>query len=418
MKIKFLAAGLLGLIATAAFAQKGELANAQENYTKYEKFKTLGTAAVMPSLMLAKGSIDKASVNEKTATLPQTYALKAGIYAILAVKDTVQATSAPLFAIAEEAIKKVKETDTKGEYANIVIEANNDLAQAKLTEGVAEYKAQKYDQAYLSFDKYRQIMPEDTNAIYFTALSAYNSHKYDAAITNYNKLVTTKYSQNALIYYNLSNIYLTTKDTVTALKSVAEGIAKYPTDGELRKRQIELYLKMGKQQEVVALIQSAIVNDPKNKSLYYYGGFTYTQQADMIDAAQRKIKDPAEKDKLEQTKLDNYSKATELYKKALEIDPNFFEANLNIGYVLMKPGIDIYNSAQQLPSNKQKEYDAAVAKAGVLLDQAKPYILKAIDLNPKSTDALFNLKTYYAGKHDMANANETQKKIDALSANK
>jgi len=162
------------------------------------------------------------------------------------------------------------------------------------------------------------------------------------------------------------------------------------------------------------LIQNAITNDPKNKTLYYYGAFTYTQLADIADVAQRKTKDVAEKDKLGQAKLENYAKAAELYKKALDIDPNFYEANLNMGYVLMKPGIETYNAAQQLPASKQKEYDAAVAKAGTQLDAAKPYLLKAVELEPKSIDALSNLKTYYAGKRDMANVNETQKKIDAL----
>jgi len=414
MKIKLLVAGLFAMVATSAFAQKGELSDAQENYTKYEKFKALGPTAVGLSLSAAKKNIDNASSNAKTATLPQTYALKGAIYAILAVQDTVQATSAPLFATAEENIKKAQETDTKGEYKNMITEANNDLAQSKLSQGVKEYKAGKYDLAYTSFDKYRQIMPDDTNAIYFTGLSAYNSKNYDAALTNYNKLVTTKYSNSAGIYFNISDIYIAKKDTASALKSVSDGIAKYPANADLRKRQIELYLKMGKQQEVIGLIQSAIANDPKNKTLYYYGGFTYTQLGDMIGVAQKKTKAQADKDKLEQSKLDDYTKATELYKKALEIDPNFFEANLNIGYVLMIPGIDAYNDAQQLPTSKQKEYDAAVAKSGQMLDVAKPYILKAIELEPKSVDALFNLKTYYLGKKDMANANDTQKKIDAL----
>jgi len=415
MKIKILVVTLMGLITTAtAFAQKGELSNAQENYDKYQKFKAAGPALSLPSLTVAKTSIDKASTNEKTANLPQTYALKGAIYASLALKDTVAATSAPMFATAEEAIKKAKELDTKGEYKNMLTEASTDLAQYKLSEGVKAYKAQKFDLAYTSFDKYRQIMPDDTNAIYFTALSANNSKNYPAAVINYNKLLTTKYSQNALIYIDLSNVYMTTKDTASAIKATTEGIAKYPSNGELRKRQIELYLKSGKKQEVLDLIQSAITNDPKNKTLYYYGGFTYTQLADLAEMAQKKTKDAAEKDKLGQSKLDNYAKAAELYKKALELDPNFYEANLNMGYVLMKPGIETYNAAQQLPGNKQKEYDAAVAKAGAQLDAAKPYLLKAVELEPKSIDALSNLKTYYAGKRDMTNVNEISKKIEAL----
>ena len=87
---------------------------------------------------------------------------------------------------------------------------------------------------------------------------------------------------------------------------------------------------------------------------------------------------------------------------------------MNLGYDLINPAIDTYNGANQLPANKQKEYDVQIAKANALFDLAKPYLLKAVELNPKSVDALANLKTYYIGKKDMANANDIQKKIDAL----
>jgi len=415
MKIKLLIAGLLGVVSATAYAQKGELSNANDSYVKYNTFKAAGPALSLPSLKSAKASIDKAAVNDKTATLPQTYALKAAIYAVLALQDTVRANSAPLFAIADEAATKAKELDTKNEFKALLDDANRNIAQYKLTEGVDAFKAQKYDVAYASFDKYRQIFPEDTNAIYYTALSATNAKNYPAAITNYNKLVTTKYSNNALAYYDLSNIYLASKDTAGALKSISEGIAKYPANGDLRKRQIELYLRMGKQQEVISQIESAIASDPKNKMYYYYEGLTYSQQAEAIAKTESKTKDPVAKDKLEQSKLDFFQKSADIYKKALEIDPNFFEANLNIGYDLINPAIDTYNAANQLPGNKQKEYDAAIAKSNALFDLAKPYLLKAVELNPKSIDALTNLKTYYIGKKDLPSANDTQKKIEAIA---
>ncbi|MGZ3757324.1 MAG: hypothetical protein ACXVAY_20315 [Mucilaginibacter sp.] len=414
MKIKLFVAGLLGVISATAYAQKGELSNANEAYVKYLAFKSAGNAIALPSLNTAKTAIDKAAANAKTATMPQTYALVAAIYANLATKDTVKTTSEPLYNTASEALKKAKEADTKGDFKTVTDDASRNLAQYKLTEGVNEFRDKKYDLAYGSFDIYRQIFPDDTNAVYYTALSATNAKNYPAAITNYNHLVTLKYSNNPLVYFDLSNIYLTQKDTAGALKTVADGIAKYPANGDLRKRQIELYLRMGRQKEVLAQIESAIANDPKNKLLYYYEGLTYSQQAEAIGKAQAKTKDQAEKDKLEASKLDYFQKSADVYKKALEIDPNFFEANMNLGYDLINPAIDTYNAANQLPANKQKEYDAQIAKANALFDLAKPYLLKAVELNPKSVDALANLKTYYIGKKDMANANDIQKKIDAL----
>ncbi len=414
MKIKFLLAGVLGLLSVTAFAQKGELKNAQEAFDKYQSLSAAKAGGLATtSLATAKASIDKAAANEKTATLANTYALKGAIYSALAVADTAMANPA-LLTTAEEALKKAKETDTKGEFKALTDNTSLNMAQYRLNEGVKAYTAKKYDVAYNAFDNYRQIMPEDTTAIYYTGLAAINANNIPAGITNYNKLLGTKFSKNSLIYFDLSNLYLMNKDTVNALKTVTNGIAAYPDNSDLRKRQIELYLRTGKQQQVLDQIQTAINNDPKNKELYYYAGITYSQLAEAIAADQSKTKDAAAKAKMQTSKLEYYAKSSDMYKKALAIDPNFFEANLNLGYTLISPAIDMYNAANQLPANKQKEFEAAIAKSNEQFELAKPYLLKAVDLNPKSADALSNLRTYYRAKNDMTNANAIQKRIDDL----
>jgi len=412
MKSTFLVAGLIGLCTTAAFAQKGELKNAQDAITKYQAFKTLGTANILPTLMDGKKAIDKASTNDKTATLAQTYALKSDIYAILTLKDSVN--SQTYYPVAEEALKKAKDADTKGEFKSNTDEATEYLGQFNELEGVKQYKAAKYDAAYTAFDKYRALMPEDTNAVYFTGLAAYNAKNYDAALANFNKLATMKYSNGGNTYNNLINIYLMKKDTAAALKAVSEGVAKYPNNGDLRERQIVFFINTGHSKEAVDLIQGAIANDPKNKQLYYMGGVTYTKMGDVLASQQKKLKDQASKDKIETEKLDDYAKSADLYKKAIEIDPNFFEAQYNLGLMLMKPAIDILADAENLPASKQKEYDAAVARAATMVDAAKAPIEKAIALEPKSIDALTNLKVFYLIKKDKTNADATQAKINAM----
>ena len=416
MKIRILMTGLLGLVATTTFAQKGELNNAQSEYDKYETSRgnKLTAAIAATAITNAKTSIDKAALNEKTAVMPQTFALKGAIYSSLAVQDSVPATSAPLFATAEEAIKKAKELDAKGENKKLIDHANVNLAQYQLSKGVRDYQNKDYKNAYKSFDYYRMVLPEDTNAIYYTGLAAANANMYPEAITNYNKLLTTNYSAKQRIYTDLSTIYLLNKDTVGALKSVSEGVAKYPTNADFRKREVEIYLQTGRQKEVIDKINAAIANDPKNKSLYYYAGLTYSQAAESAGKDITKAKDAAAKAAAQKNKEENFAKASEMYKKALEIDPNYFEANLNLGYVLLSPAIDMYNAANKMPASQQKAYDAAVAKAGAQFDLAKPYLQKAVELNPKSYDALNNLKTYYLGKKDTAHASELQKQIDAL----
>ncbi len=388
MKTKYVIASVLTLaVSTAAMAQKSELANAKSEYDKYSVVRTGKIAAT--SLNTAKEAIDKAAANDKTATLPQTYALKAAIYGSLA-NDTTQQSRENLITAAQDAYKKAETADTKGENKKLLDDTKLSLANYQLQTGVKQYQSGKYDQAFSSFDNYRQYFPEDTNAILYTGLAAANAKNNDAAISNYKKLVTTNYSKSLGVYSDLATLYLQKKDTASALKVMEEATKKYPKNAELAKREIELNIQSGNKKEVLQKIESAITNDPKNKTLYYYAGLTYSSAKD-------------------------YAKAGEYYQKALDIDPNYFEANLNQGFVIMSPAIDIFNAANKLPASKQKEYNAAIAKSNALFTKAEPYIVKATEENPTSLEALSNLKTVYIGKKDDAKAAAVQKKIDALT---
>src|ERR1700749_514297 len=142
MKIKILIPGMCLVSATAVFAQKGELSNAQDEYGKYSAIrgqKMLATQAAT-NLNNAKVSIDKASANPKTSGLPATYAVKSAVYASLALRDTVPSTSTPLFATAEDALKKAKELDTKGEDKKMIDDAYMELVQYRYNAGVKAYQ--------------------------------------------------------------------------------------------------------------------------------------------------------------------------------------------------------------------------------------------------------------------------------------
>jgi hypothetical protein len=422
MKIKLLMTGLMGLVSVAAFAQKGELSNAKEKYDRYsvEKANKITLIQGGKDLEDAKTSIDKASVNEKTASLPLTFALKGAIYSSLVLQDTIPASKAANFTIAEDALKKAKSLDSaKQENKSMIHDADLNLASYQFDLGRAEFQNKKFEDAYKSFNYYYQVAPDDTLALYVTGLSAANAGDanpkyYGYAISSYSKLLATNYSNKPTIYYDLTTIYLATKDTTNALKTAGAGVAAYPADNNLRRREIEIGLQSGKQDVLVDKIKSAIAADPKNKTLYYYLGLTYSQIAEAYGTQQKKTKVVADKAALETKKIDNYHLAAEQYKKAVDLDPNYFEANLNLGYVTLNPAIDEYNAANQLPSSKQKEYEAGIAKSKADFEAAKPYLQKAVDLNPKSYDALNNLKTYYLGTQNTAKANEIQKQMDAL----
>ncbi len=391
MKAIFLMLGLAGLIsATPVFAQKGELSNARSQFEKYNNLYTqpARAAAATTALNEAKASIDKASANDKTATLPETYAIKGGVYAELASRETDPGNS-PLFATAEEALKKAKELDKNVDDISIIENGYRILLTVRYNAGINAFKADKYELAYQSFNAYLALKPDDTTALYLTGVSATNAKMYDQAISSYNKLLTTNSSKKLSAYTDLSIIYLAKKDSAAALKILKEGTDKYPHDANLSKAMIALSLQKGDSKGLTDKVEADIAANPKNKLNYYQAGQLYNS-------------------------IKNYDKAAEAYKKAIEIDPNYFDAYLNLGVVLLHPAVELFNTAQNLPANKQKDYDEAMKKSMDYFDAAKPVLLKAVELNPNSYQALVNLKKYYVAKNDNANSADIQQKINNL----
>ena len=417
MKIKLLMIGLLGLISATTFAQKGELNNAKNSYNDYQvaRGQKILASRAKASLADAKTSIDKASTNAKTSGLPDTYATKAAIYASIAADDSVQTTSAVEFTTASDALKQAKTLDTKNENTQLIDQTNKVLAQILANKGVTEFQNKKFDDAYKSFTSARQLLPTDTLMMLNSAISATNSQNFKAAISNYNDLLASNYSSKSKIYNDLPNLYLANKDTAGAVKSIDEALVKYPANADLRKFEIEIALQTGKLSGITSKLDDAIKSDPKNKVLYYYAGLTYSEMGDADQKKSLKAKDDATKKAITQTADDEYAKAAPYYQKAIDLDPNYFEAYFNYGYILMQPAVILFNYGRNLPAAKEKEYQAVMTKVNTQFDIAKPYLQKAVDLNPKSVDALINLRNYYKARFDPAHTAENNAKAEALT---
>lgn len=102
------------MISGAAFAQKSEITSAKNNYALFEL--SLQTKATLKKqlepLNLAKTSIDKAIMNEKTKSLPEAWAYRGLIYSAIAVTDTIDRTNSDAaFKNAQESITEAKKLD-------------------------------------------------------------------------------------------------------------------------------------------------------------------------------------------------------------------------------------------------------------------------------------------------------------------
>jgi len=391
MKIKsFILAAAFSASTLVVCAQKGEVASAKSNYEKFLGLKDANSMLLaMPNLSAAKTSVDKAVVHAKTMEDPGAWTYKALIYGEYALLDTVPATSKPLIEEAKAAYKKALELDKAGANKAELENAKGAIfSQYELNQGVKAYQLSDFSSAYASFNNALAYRPGDTTITYYAGLSAINAKNYKAGIQSYESLIKTNFSANNQIYLDLSRLYTMEGDTARAIAVASEGATKY-NDTQLATQEIELSLMSGKQKEVITKITDQAQKNPTNKLYPYYLGIAYST-------------------------IGQSDKAEEAYIQALKIDPEFADASINIGGILLNKGINLYNDANQLPQNKQKEYDDMIKRADLEFEKAFPYLNKASQIDPKSRIALDNLKTYYIIKKNQAKVDEIAAKIESL----
>jgi tetratricopeptide (TPR) repeat protein len=390
MKIKSLLLLAIIFYSFGAFAQSGELKRGVASYNKFNQVKEIGTPALgMKDLEAAKNSLEKASTNDRTSNLAETWAYLALVYADYALVDETPA-AAEYQQKAVDAIAKAKAAEGNAEQEQNLAAASTILAEVELAAGVTAFEAQDFATAYQSFNKGLQYLPGDTLFSYYAGLAAINAKDYPNAIEKYKLLLAhDDFSTLPQIYLDLSRLYMISEDTVSAIKYAEDGAAKFPDHEQLVTQNIEVNLQAGNGEKIISSIAGQIERNPADARLQYYYGIALSSNND----------EKAAKD---------------AYVKAVELDPTFADAYVNLGVMLLDQGINVFREASKLPANQQQEYNARAKEGNALIEEAFPYLEKATEVAPTHTIAWQNLKTYYQLKENVEKVAEIEAKIQAL----
>ncbi|MFM9056950.1 MAG: tetratricopeptide repeat protein, partial [Bacteroidota bacterium] len=226
----------------------------------------------------------------------------------------------------------------------------------------------------------------DTVALYNRALAANKSGNTDMALKDFEYLTTVNYG-GSKIYSLLGNMYLDRKDTTNALLRINQGRKKYPDDNTLITQALNIYLTSGRDQEALRENDEAIKADPGNHILYYIKGNL-------------------------QDKIGNRTEAVLAYKKCLELKPDYFDANYNLGAMYFNEGADLSNKANAIPTSKMAEYDAMKKKFEAKFKEALPYLEKAHAINPTDMGTMQSLRQLYTRMGNLEKASEIKKKME------
>ena len=198
-------------------------------------------------------------------------------------------------------------------------------------------------------------------------ISAENAGDKAAALNVYKEWLAV--SPVAVAYDKYAVALKRNGDTAEALKTVDEGLAKFPKDANLLVEKINFFLDGGKYTEALAYVNNLLDVEPKNEGALFIKGLAYD-------------------------KLGKEDSVVYYYNKTIEVNPKYTSAYINLAAVYVNKAKTIKLDMDKLGNSAAdvKKYDDMNAQVKALYVQAKPYLEKAKDLDPGDAQVIRTLK--------------------------
>ncbi|WP_111669697.1 tetratricopeptide repeat protein [Algoriphagus litoralis] len=380
---------------TIAFGQKKVIKEAEKGF-KSGDLKTALTA------------VDAAATNPETSGDPATFLLKAQIETKIFGSDssntmeTVQTGAAALgtfnkafeMAGSDKAAgvgKEVYEEDLPGVPDNLRPYSIYTLKNVAFDKGIERYNDEDLEMAYEFFNLAGEIDLKDTTIHYNAGFLANDLGKFEDAKRHFGYLIDVPEYNKLNAYYFMVQILSTEeKNPEAAYELVTKAKADYPTDKVLAEYEIQLLLQLNKMDEAMAQINDALSNDPNNTGLLLRSGYLKEQAGD-----------------LEGGLAD--------YKKAVEVDPNFFEGNYYTGALLLEQATKMLNTLNDLSDAEWEKQSPIIGKkADENYKDAVKYFEKALEIKPDNTDIMIILYQVHTRLKNTAEAEALDKKLTEL----
>ncbi len=353
----------------------------------------------------AKDYIDLAYDNQSTSDDPKMWMYRAKIYKMISFYHSsldsnaiFKATESHLKCMRPHPKKKNKIIIYKKWSKEDVLEGLLQCGNKLFNLGVDSYQKNNHSKALVYYNTIFDIIPYDNEGqlkranitketILYNSFFASNKLKDNVKSKKLlQELIDINFNQPA-IYIHMSNIYIEEGNIDKAIEYLSLGREMFENDEGLINTEINLYIQIGRTSELIIKLNEAIELDPENDLLLFNRGTIYDQEGDFLNA---------EKD----------------YRASLEINPQSFGTNYNLGALFFNLAIEQNNKANSTSNNSI--YKNLKSKAESLFRKALPFLEKAYEIDPKDKNTLLSLKQLYYMNGDYKASEEMKKKIASL----
>ena len=397
--------------AVAGVAQKNELKAAEK------ALKGGDMAAAKTALESAEGSISGA--DEKLQA--QYHFIMGQVYNDMAKKGDDSA-----YEQAVSSFKKVVDIEAATGKSKYTSDTNKYIAgiTADLVNGAVSDNTNKdfqkaANKLYMSY----KISPQDTVYLYYAASSAVSGGLFDDALKYYLELQEVGYDGSAVVYKaknvvtgEMEEMSKSQRDLMVKSGTYTDSMDdKVPSKkGEIVKNIALIYSQLGQDDKALGAYQAARESDPEDVNLILNEANLYFKQGDKAKfkslMAEAIAIAPDNADLyynvgVISSEEGNIEEARENYKKALEINPGYTNAFLNLSTTYVNEGNSFIDEMNSLGNSRADiaKYEELKTKKDDLFRSGAQILEDALKTNPDNQGILTQLKNIYGAMGDNDN---------------
>ena len=228
----------------------------------------------------------------------------------------------------------------------------------------------KWFRKYYEFPQNPVFTPAETDSLYNLAPENYSQtavnivmlnfqlKDWDGVLETVDAALKDTFSTRDL-YLMKMQAHLEKNDSAAYINDLKEAIARTEHPG-FAQNLLFVYMQRNQPNEALALANELVANNPASHTGFYLKGC------------------------IELNMLKNYVQARESFKRAIELNPSFVDANVNMAYTFMNEVVARRNNGDwKLDRNNKAEFDKEFEEIKKYYEQALPYMERAHELVPE-----------------------------------
>jgi hypothetical protein len=400
---KILLIALTAIIGQAATAQKSNIKAAEVAYfaKDYEK----GVKA-----------ITEAMNNEQTKMNPRTYYLASQIY--YSMNEDSTSIGKSYFSYATKHLLTLIKIDQNYEKETVNdLLLNNAILYYNLAQD-AFIKDKNYNYTITNADTVELILNcgdgkrflsnrlYDTISAFSKRLKIISLNYLNKSVENINLLkevAINPITSGPEIDQILLDAYESLNDDANFIKTIKDAKVKYIDNKYFAHRELNYYIKLGKQDELVKKLEDVVSKEPNNAELLFTLGSTYENLSrNGKDKLGKPMVDPA-----------LVAKAEASYLKAIQANGNQADYQYNLGALYYNNAVEVNKQMNAIAGSSAaeiKKYEALKKQRDEVFNKGLPYLAKAAeivsakDASTQSADDKSTLQSAYQAQVQIYNA--------------